>query len=259
MVPGDIAVTVSSRIVVEYLHSKGPQDMDESDCIGSKYLVVVCTTRTERQPFSAHVQWQLAWSGEIMKLVGASSLQAIVLYWSTNYTLQFGYELIQWVPQLLETGFQFLPAGKAFFCAYGGAEFEWELAWSNTILPSFVHHGMLFYHTLECYVLTCYLENQIEGSTGCFFYGLHSHWDPGGLTQLWIGIKFKFRKIAWLLVLSSYAGSEIYSGIVTITFWLPPFHYREMSFWRYSSVGQMTLNKGHAIQCGLDLNQWKNA
>jgi hypothetical protein len=83
-----------------------------------------------------------------MKLVGSSSLQAIFLYRSTNYTLQFGCELIQWfiasfylasdwykwVPKLLqshpllEIWSQFCSAGKASLHGYGAEQFQWVIA-----------------------------------------------------------------------------------------------------------------------------------
>jgi hypothetical protein len=93
----------------------------------------------------------------------------------------------------------------------------------NTTILCSSRYALLPYLGVLCFDL-------LLGKSDRRLYGLFLLWavlalDPGGLTQLWIGIKFKFRKIAWLLVLSSYAGSEIYSGIVTITFWLPPFHY----------------------------------
>jgi hypothetical protein len=47
-----ITTAAANSAMRHYLHNKGPKGMDESNCIGSRYLVVVYTTRKDN--YSLH-------------------------------------------------------------------------------------------------------------------------------------------------------------------------------------------------------------
>jgi hypothetical protein len=118
----NMLVATANSSMAQYLECKGPQDIDESDCVHSRYVVVVFTTRIEEEEPSSSLD--MIQTHELRYCLEVHILDAILI--SLSISTRVHSQELYWLLGLYSSYYQLVTEGIA--CS-GSQLFEWQISW----------------------------------------------------------------------------------------------------------------------------------